>query len=246
MLNHGTTLHGLQWTDAARHQQPTTYYGPTGGAGLALLAAGERDRVGVVGLGTATLACYKRPAQVWTFFEIDPVVADISRKQHRFTFLDECAPQSPVVIGDARLELAKIAPGSFDVLLVDAFSSDSIPLHLITREALGVYARSLAPDGVMLMHISNRFLDLRPVVAELGAAQGWAVRLRDDAANPARGINRSYWVAMAPTPARLDRLAAHDPAHPWIGLKAPDSAQAWTDDRSSILPYVRWDNIFRM
>jgi hypothetical protein len=246
MLNHGTTLHGLQWTDAARHQQPTTYYGPTGGAGLALLAAGERDRVGVVGLGTATLACYKRPAQVWTFFEIDPVVADISRKQHRFTFLDECAPQSPVVIGDARLELARIAPGSFDVLLVDAFSSDSIPLHLITREALGVYARSLAPDGVMLMHISNRFLDLRPVVAELGAAQGWAVRLRDDAANPARGINRSYWVAMAPTPARLDRLAAHDPAHPWIGLKAPDGAQAWTDDRSSILPYVRWDNIFRM
>lgn len=246
MLNHGTTLHGLQWTDAARHMQPTTYYGPTGGAGLALLAAGDRDRIGVVGLGTATLACYKRPGQAWTFFEIDPVVVDISRKQHRFTFLDECAPQSPAVIGDARLELARIPPGSFDILVVDAFSSDSIPLHLITREALAIYGRALAPDGVLLMHISNRFLDLRPVVAELGTAQGWPVRLRDDTADPAPGINRSYWVAMARKPARLDKLAAHDPAHPWTVLNAPGGAQAWTDDRSSILPYVRWDNIFRM
>ena len=246
MLNHGTTLHGLQWTDPVRHLQPTTYYGPTGGAGLALLAAGDHDRIGVVGLGTATLACYKRPGQQWTFFEIDPVVVDISRKQHRFTFLDECAPKSPAIIGDARLELGRIPPGSFDILVVDAFSSDSIPLHLITREALAIYARALAPDGVLLMHISNRFLNLRPVVAELGAAQGWAVRLRDDTANPAPGINRSYWVAMARTPVRLDRLAAYDPAHPWTVLKAADGAQAWTDDRSSILPYVRWDNIFRM
>lgn len=246
LLNHGTTLHGIQWTDRARRLAPTTYYGPTGGAGLALLAAGPRDRVGVVGLGTATLACYRQPGQSWTFFEIDPVVADISRKRHTFTFLDECTPDAPVVIGDARLELARVPAGGFDVLVVDAFSSDSIPLHLITREALGVYARALAPDGVLLMHISNRYLDLRPVVAALGADRGWSAWLRDDSGNPAPGINRSYWVALARDRARLARLAAHDPAHPWTVLKPRPGAAVWTDDRSSILPYVRWANIFRM
>ena len=245
-LSHGTTLHGIQWSDPLRRYQPTTYYGPTGGVGLALNAAGDHDRVGVVGLGTATLACYKRPGQQWTFFEIDPVVVDISRRQHKFTFLDHCAPDAPVRIGDARLELGKVAPGSFDVLVIDAFSSDSIPLHLITREALAVYARALVPDGVLMMHISNRYLNLRPVVATLGAAQGWPAWLRDDTGTPPPGINRSYWVALARTPARLQRLAAHDPAHPWTPLVAPQGARAWTDDQSSILPYVRWENVFGM
>jgi SAM-dependent methyltransferase len=242
-LTHGTTLHGTQYTDAARRLRPTSYYGPTSGVALALTAAGDHARVGVVGLGTATLACYKRPGQRWTFFEIDPAVVALSRPQHRFTFLDSCAPDAAIRIGDARLELAKMPPGSFDVLVVDAFSSDSIPLHLLTREALAVYGRVLAPDGVLILHISNRYLDLRPVVAGIARAQGWTAWLRDDSGRHSDGFTPSYWVALAPDRARLERLAARRPDLPWTPLHAPPGDEPWQDDYASILPHIRWDNL---
>lgn len=242
-LTHGTTLHGTQYTDAARRLRPTSYYGPTSGVALALTAAGDHARVGVVGLGTATLACYKRPGQRWTFFEIDPAVVALSRPQHRFTFLDSCAPDAAIRIGDARLELAKRPPGSFDVLVVDAFSSDSIPLHLLTREALAVYGRVLASDGVLILHISNRYLDLRPVVAGIARAQGWTAWLRDDSGRHSDGFTPSYWVALAPDRARLERLAVRRPDLPWTPLHAPPGDEPWQDDYASILPHIRWDNL---
>jgi SAM-dependent methyltransferase len=146
-------------------------------------------------------------------------------------------------IGDARLELAKTPPGSFDVLVVDAFSSDSIPLHLLTREALAVYGRVLAPDGVLILHISNRYLDLRPVVAGIARAQGWTAWLRDDSGRHSDGFTPSYWVALAPDRARLERLAARRPDLPWTPLHAPPGDEPWQDDYASILPHIRWDNL---
>lgn len=242
-LAHGTTLHGLQFTDPVRRLQPTTYYGPTSGAGLALREAAENARVGVVGLGTATLACYRRPGQAWTFFEIDPAVVAISRERHLFSFLDTCAPQATIRLGDARLALAGSAPASFDVLMIDAFSSDSIPLHLLTKEALAIYGRAISPDGVLMLHISNRYMDLRPVVAALAATQGWQARLRFD--NPQRdgGLTPSYWVALTRNADRIDRLVRHDPAQPWTHLKPKPGQRPWSDDHSSILPFIRWNNV---
>src|SRR3546814_1330524 len=179
-LAHGTTLHGLQRTDAGHEYDPTTYYGHDSGVGLTLDAAdrlaGANAAIGIVGLGSGTLSCYRQPGQRWTFFEIDPAMVRIARDPAKFTFLSHCAPDTPNVLGDARLELAKQPPGRFDTLVIDAFSSDAIPLHLLTREAVGIYARSLKPDGILLIHISNRFFDLEPVLAAEAKARGWSAR----------------------------------------------------------------------
>ena len=132
-LTHGTTLHGLQFTDRARELRPTSYYVPRSGVGLAFASdriAGPGARIGVVGLGAGTLACYRKPGQRYDFFEIDPVMVDIARDPAKFTFLSDCAGDTPIVIGDARLKIAEQPAGRFDVLVIDAFSSDAIPLHL--------------------------------------------------------------------------------------------------------------------
>jgi hypothetical protein len=179
-LVHGTTLHGQQSTDPAFATAPSTYYGPESGAGLALahaLAAyGAQARIGVVGLGTGTLACYRKDSQSLTFFEIDPEVVQFSRGG-AFTYLSRCAPDARIVLGDARLKLAAQKPGSFDVLVIDAFSSDAIPLHLITREAVEVYFHALARDGIVVVHISNRFVDLEPVVSAIARDLGLAATI---------------------------------------------------------------------
>ena len=198
LLMHGTTVHGVQHS-GAQETAPTAYYGPQSGAGLALRAApgmfGPQARIGVVGLGVGTLACYRQPGQVWTFFEIDPVVLDYSQSG-LFTFLERCAADEPVVIGDARLELERMAPGSFDLLAIDAFSSDAIPLHLLTAEALDIYWRALAPDGVLVMHISNRYVELEPVLARLAQARGLHALVRHDVPDRAGalpfGLGRLY------------------------------------------------------
>ncbi len=241
-LLHGTTLHGEQWLDLGRATRPTSYYGPTSGAGLTLLAAGrlygERARIGVVGLGAGTLACYHRPGQSWTFYEIDPTVLAFSRRG-LFTYLERCAPQARVVIGDARLELAEAPPASLDVLAIDAFSSDAIPLHLLTDEAAGVYFRALAPDGMLLIHISNRYVDLEPVLAALARERRLAASIRKD--NPARtDLAKSNWVALSRDPAKLSALTANGG---WRPL-APPAATLWRDDFASILPHLTWSSLF--
>jgi SAM-dependent methyltransferase len=235
-LNHGTTMHGEQWQVPARRLSPTGYYGPESGVGLALDAAATDARVGVVGLGVGTLACYKQAGQAWTFFEIDPQVLALSR-QGTFTFLNDCAPDARVVIGDARISLARAPAGGLDLLAVDAFSSDAIPVHLLTREAFAIYGRALAADGVMLVHISNRYLDLAPMVAAQARDGGWRGLLRDDPGT-GTGLSPSIWIALARNPAALDRLAASG-ASRWEPLPAP-AAEAWTDDRSSLLELLRY------
>jgi len=239
-LIHGTTLHGVQRLDDDGRLEPTTYYGREAGVGLALAKApalyGDKARIGVVGLGVGTLACYKRPGQTWTFFEIDPAVLAYSTRG-QFTFMNSCAPDAPTIIGDARLQLEKLPAGSFDILVVDAFSSDAIPLHLMTREAQEGYFRTLAPDGLLLMHISNRFIRLEPVLAALAKEGKLASAVRIDIPT-GQGQTGSTWVAMSRDPALLRALTADGK---WRPL-APPAAEVWRDDYASILPHLIWTN----
>ncbi|MBU1756657.1 MAG: fused MFS/spermidine synthase [Alphaproteobacteria bacterium] len=236
-LNHGTTNHGRQWLDPERRRDPTSYYGHSAGIGIALGAAAADAEIGVVGLGAGTLACYRQPGQRWSFFEIDPQIAAYSR-DGSFTFLSDCTPDARMVIGDARLELAKERTGRFDLLAIDAFSSDSIPLHLMTEEAFAAYGRALDRDGLLLVHISNRFIDLAPMVAALAEARGWQGRLRFDEEDLAEGLTPSVWIALARDEAALARLDG-DGAYAWEPLPRP-ALRAWTDNNASILPLIRW------
>ena len=203
VLMHGTTLHGIQNLLPGLETMPTTYYANRSGVGLALSNAdalyGARPRIGVIGLGSGTLSCYARPNQSWTFFEIDPAMERIAR--NRFTFLRECAPQARVVLGDARLTLGGQPANSFDILAVDAFSSDAVPMHLLTREALQVYGRAVQPGGIVLFHISNRYLDLQPVVADLATRGGWSAAMLEyvPTGDEARlNATVSVWIALSP------------------------------------------------
>jgi SAM-dependent methyltransferase len=246
-LAHGTTLHGKQSRDPVLKRMPLTYYGPGSGAGIALANAarlfGPGARIGVVGLGTGTLACYHQRGQRWRFFEIDPAVLKYSRNG-TFTYVADCAPDAEVVIGDARLELAKLPAGSFDLIAVDAFSSDAIPLHLLTSEAIGVYVDRLSPKGVLLVHISNRYIDLEPVLAAAAKQRGLAAAARDDVpeGDAAQLFTPSTWIAITRNPEQIAALGTAAPAFAWTPLDPP-AARAWSDDHASILPYIRWRNL---
>jgi SAM-dependent methyltransferase len=244
-LAHGTTLHGMQSLDPAHAHDALTYYGPTSGIALALQATpaieGSRAHVGVVGLGTGSLACQSHPGQDWTFFEIDPVVLRFST-EGKFTFLRDCTPRARVVIGDARLELAHVPPASFDVLVIDAFSSDAIPMHLLTTEAMRVYLRALKPHGLLMLHISNRYIDLAPVIGANARATGLHALSRLDYPKDLVRYTPSRWIALSRDPATLAALAQVGKDAPWKALeeRAPEP---WTDDHASILPYVRWSRL---
>lgn len=239
-LQHGTTLHGVQRLNPGQERDATSYYGATAGVGLTLRAAeriyGSGARVGVVGLGVGTLACYRKPGQQWTFFEIDPEVLAYSTRG-QFTYLDRCAPDSPTIIGDARLKLEAMKDDSFDILVVDAFSSDAIPLHLLTEEAQRVYFRTLARDGLLVIHISNRFIKLEPVLAALAREQGLSAAIRPDRPTAAH-LSSSDWVALSRDPKQLEALTGDGG---WRSL-GPPSDTVWRDDYASILPHIIWSN----
>ena len=256
-LAHGTTLHGLQNTQPGRELEPTTYYGHQSGVGLTLdrasQLAGPNAAIGIVGLGAGTLSCYRKPGQHWTIFEIDPVMVDIARDPSKFTFLSKCAGDTPIVIGDARLQIEQGPAAQFDILVIDAFSSDAIPLHLLTKEAIGIYTRALKPDGVLLIHISNRFFDLQPVLAAEAKARGWSSAVRLDPAgggDEASMSAASNWVAFTATPQRLNQLTGgivpRDRSYEdgaWVALESRPGFARWTDDYASTLPILIWKNI---
>ncbi len=250
-LTHGTTLHGAQNLTPGMEAEPTTYYARRSGIGHALASLpmfhGPHPAIGVVGLGSGTLSCYAMPGQEWRFFEIDPAIVGIASDPGRFTFLSRCAPQARVVLGDARLSLARQPAGRFDLLAVDGFSSDAIPIHLLTREALQVYRRALKPDGLLLVHISNRYLDLEPVLAAAAERDGWHAAVLDYApgiGDEGRNVTRSIWVAMANDRDTLLTLgiASGEDAYRWRPLKGRPGFAGWTDDYASILPLLEdWD-----
>ena len=253
----GSTIHGAQGLDPVSGHMPLTYYYPTGPAGDVLgplVVPGQPApapalapevapapvaprRVGVIGLGVGSLAAYAKPHDTWTFFELNPLVVEIARKY--FTYLSGTPSDASVAIeiGDARLRLREGAPARFDLLVLDAFSSDAIPLHLVTREALVIYRRALAPGGVLLAHISNRHVRLEPIFAALAQDSGMQAIGRSDrevtAEEKAAEKNHSHWVVLSESKEALDKIVAKNPD--WRRLTAPAKQKVWTDDFADVL-----------
>ena len=236
-LAHGTTLHGMQALAPERRGEALTYFhttGPFGQAWKGLPRTVTSGDIGVVGLGIGTLGSYANPGQRWTFFEIDPAIERIARTSEYFSFMDACGDRCRVVIGDARISLARVPEHAYRLLVLDAFSSDSIPMHLMTREAFSLYLSRLTPDGALVMHISNRHLRLAPVVARLAESQGLSALQQIDAMGPGwpEGKSESHWIVMTRNRRDLDVLARDTR---WQPLVAGPSTPLWTDDFSNIL-----------
>jgi hypothetical protein len=232
-LIHGTTLHGEQALDPAYSREPRTYYhraGPIGQVIAALSPHLSGASIGVVGLGVGSLAAYSQPGQTWTFYEIDPAVEQIARAPQYFRYMSDCGARCTVTLGDARLSLAKTST-QHNLLIVDAFSSDAIPMHLLTREALRLYLRSLKPDGTLAFHISNWNVNLKPVLGALAKDSGLTALARLDLdADAASGHNRSEWLVMARAPS-MPRSLLEDPR--W--QRPPSDGPVWTDDYSNLV-----------
>ena len=237
-LTNGTIQHGTQifGTDEQR-KTPTSYYAEDSGVGLALrfCCQGRPRNIGVIGLGAGTLAAYGQPGDHIRFYEINPGVAPIA--QNVFTYLRESGAQIRIIDGDGRLSLAHEPPQGFDVLVVDAFSGDAIPLHLLTTQAVALYRRHLAPGGILAFHISNQHVNLEPAIALLAQAAGMQARRIVSFANPDRGEFTATWILLTDNTAFFSQpqVAAH--AHTPVlqpGLKL------WTDDYSALLPILHW------
>jgi len=236
-LVHGTIMHGEQYQHESVRTMLTTYYQPSSGIGAAILSRQERPvRIGVIGLGTGTLAAYGRRGDLYRFYDIDPRVVRIARTE--FSYLTDSEAEIEIALGDARLTLGREAPQQFDVLAVDAFSSDAIPVHLITREALGTYLRHVRPDGIVAFHVSNRFLDLVPVVARLAKEHAaHAVLVRDDPEDGDGLRSKSDWVLVAREPAALQAKAIVEAG----AVRAGDRPgwRTWTDDYSNLVQILK-------
>ena len=241
-LFHGSTLHGQQSLDPNRRWEPLSYFhrtGPIGQVFDVLRNRPFRPSVAVVGLGTGSLAAYAEPGQHWTFYEIDPAVVRISRNPLYFTYLRDCrASALEIVLGDARLRLRNAPEHGYDLIVLDAFSSDAIPIHLLTREAVGLYRSKLASEGMIAFHISNRYLDLAPVVGALACNEGFVCLIRNDLKlSPDElhaGKQPSIWVVMANREADLGTLGKNPT---WLPPKIRPSAPMWTDDFSNVIEY---------
>ena len=241
-LMNGTTLHGVKSLLPDEARLPMAYYSKEGPFGrfFNALPQGSVRRVAVVGLGTGELACYAKEGQDWTFYEIDPVVARIARDPRYFQFLSNCGSRSHVVLGDARVTIGNAPDNAYDVLIIDAFSSDSVPVHLLTREALALYLRKLAPGGRVLFHISSRTLNLAPVIGALAADAGVPARVLFD--SPPAGT--SLWrrspalvVAVAGRGGDLGYLTTEDG---WKELPPAKPQFLWTDQRADLLRVINF------
>jgi hypothetical protein len=235
LMMHGTTLHGAQRINDSARPTPLTYYHDDAPIGQAFIAMKPTAKtIGVVGLGVGSVACHAAPGQSFTYYEIDPLVADVARDASRFTFLSTCTPDAPIVLGDARVTLGAAETGKFDVLLLDAFSSDAVPAHLLTREAMALYLSRLSENGVLIFHISNRHLALMPTLARVGAAEG-AVMISQNFNNGAQasvnGPIPSDVVVLARTDAALAPINANGL---WEPLTA-DNGRAWSDAYSNVI-----------
>ena len=229
-LYNGKTLHGVEFMAADKLRLPTAYYGSDSGVGRLMLSGGDAPRrVGLVGLGVGTLAAYGRTGDVFCFYELNPAVIDVASRD--FHFLGTSAAETMVIAGDGRLKLEREPANSFDILVLDAFADDSIPVHLLTREAFGVYFRLLRSDGVLAIHLTNRFLDLAPVVEAAARDMGKQAAEVHSAGDPARQTLAADWVLIA---ARAGTLA------PFGGEEIhAKSVRLWTDDYSNLFKVLK-------
>jgi SAM-dependent methyltransferase len=231
-LMHGVIMHGEQYRAPGRRNEPTTYYGATSGIARALKALdGSPLCVGVVGLGTGTLALFGRPGDLYRFYEINPQVVTVANRE--FTFLADSKATIEHILGDARLSMEREPPQHYDVLVIDAFSSDSIPVHLITREAMAVYLRHLKPGGIVAFHVTNRFLHLAPVVQRIAAEHGLHVALIADDAEES-DLARTDWVLVTRAKEQLERPEI---AEFTSEIESIPGLRVWTDD---------FNNLFRI
>jgi len=233
-LYHGAIKHGEQFLASDRKREPTAYYGATSGIGLAIANTQPvNKKVGVIGLGAGTLAVYGRPGDSYRMYELNPQVIELAKTE--FSFMADSPARMETVLGDARLSLAKEPPQGFDVLAVDAFSGDSIPVHLITLEAMEVYLRHMLPDGIIGFHITNKFINLAPVVQKIAAAKGLQVAfIHDDTDNPA--LRNTDWILVARNPAVLQQDAirlATGKIQPLAKLGV------WTDDFNNLFDVLK-------
>jgi hypothetical protein len=241
-LVHGTTIHGQQRSGVSGRPDPATYYHRKGPLGHLFegLPVERRTRVGVVGLGAGAGAAYADAGQRWTFYEIDPNVVRVANDTRYFTFLSTCPAKVDTVLGDARRQLVKATDAEYDVLILDAFSSDAVPVHLLTKEAFELYLSKIGPRGVIAFHVSNRYLDLAPLAARvaLAADPTLVVRLNDDLsvsdADKADGKTPSVWVVIARRDADLPQRENGTPDPRWSPLR-PKPGPVWADDFSNLL-----------
>jgi hypothetical protein len=246
VLMHGTTIHGAEkfqnddGTPVTGRPEPITYYHKDGGIGQAISAIRERKgaplRVAVIGLGSGTLTCASEPGEDWKFFEIDQSMVDTAKDPKYFTFIQNCEPNLKPVIGDARLTFAREPSGTYDVIIVDAYSSDAIPIHLATEEAMEIYKDKLAPHGAVVMHVSNRHLELESVVVGIADAndlKSWVYS--EDTNRDSEYIFSTTVVVSAREEADVGSLASSDK---WTMTEAEDNQRVWTDDYSNILGAV--------
>ncbi len=241
-LYNGDTVHGKQFMDAQRQCEPLAYYhrsGPLGEVFEAFNARAASNRIAVIGLGTGAMAAYATPGQEWTFYEINPAVLKIAQTPGYFTYLRDCSA-APVraILGDARLRLREAPEGHYALIVLDAFSSDAVPTHLITREALRLYFSKLAPGGMMAFHLSNRSLDLSRVLSDFTRKDNLSgFFYNDNERDAASGKDPSSWAVMARRDIDLNGLASNP--H-WQSLNTVRRSVAWTDDFSNILHVLKW------
>ena len=244
-LSNGTTIHGAEPIEPARWRDELTYYHPAGPVGRYFAALRDvsprRQRVGVIGLGTGALACYAQPGDDWSFYEIDPAVVRLARDTRYFHYLEQCGAADRIVLGDARISLAREPQAHYDLLILDAFSSDAIPMHLLTREALQLYLAKLSEHGTILLHISNTHLKLWPMLDSLARELGLVTRHWSFIPTPAEAAdtaNPSEWLALARADADLAFLDGTTGG--WKKEHPPKDVAGWRDDFSNLLSVVQW------
>ncbi len=242
-LIHGRTIHGAQKVSDANLCNPLTYYYPSGPIGQLLRTYGgiADAHIGIVGLGAGSLACYGMTGEQWDFFEIDPAVKYFATNRNYFTFLNNSKAKCDVILGDGRLSLNKSADKTFDFIVLDAFTSDSIPMHLLTKEALILYLKKLKDTGILAFHISSQYLDLKPVLAGGAVELGCTAYIEEDIK-----INKedhqmkkepSIWVVVAPDKSNLKKIISDSR---WKPLLPKENFHTWTDDFSNILSVFIW------
>jgi hypothetical protein len=246
VLMHGTTIHGAQkfqnddGSPLTGRPEPISYYHKDGGIGRAITAIRERKAapltVAVIGVGSGTLSCASEPGETWKFFEIDQTMVDTARDPKYFSYIRNCEPDLKPVIGDARLTFAKEPDGLYDLIIVDAYSSDAIPIHLATEEAMKIYKDKLAPQGAVVMHVSNRHLELASVIVGIADAndmKSWVYS--EDSGRDDEYIFATSVVVSAREEADVGKLASSDV---WTETEADENQRVWTDDYSNVLGAV--------